>query len=63
MITRLWCIYQQRPLDHQGGSGGREIYAPEVVIWHDDDLIEQPVAENLKVLAGLRAAREALSAG
>jgi ketosteroid isomerase-like protein len=31
----------------------REIYAPDAVIWHNDDLIEQPVEENLKVLAGL----------
>jgi ketosteroid isomerase-like protein len=32
----------------------REIYAPDAVIWHNDDLIEQPVEENLKVLQGLR---------
>jgi ketosteroid isomerase-like protein len=31
----------------------REIYAPDAVIWHNDDLIEQPVEENLRVLAGL----------
>jgi len=31
----------------------REIYAPDAVIWHNDDLVEQPVEENLKVLAGL----------
>lgn len=31
----------------------REIYAPDAVIWHNDDLIEQPVDENLKVLAAL----------
>ena len=31
----------------------REIYAPDAVIWHNDDLIEQPVEENLKVLQGL----------
>ena len=31
----------------------REIYAPDALIWHNDDLIEQPVEENLKVLAGL----------
>jgi ketosteroid isomerase-like protein len=38
------------------------IYAPDAVIWHNDDLIEQPVEDNLKVLRGLhRAAREALS--
>ena len=32
----------------------REIYAPDAVIWHNDDLVEQPVEENLKVLQGLR---------
>ena len=31
----------------------REIYAPDAVIWHNDDLAEQPVGENLKVLQGL----------
>ena len=31
----------------------QEIYAPDAVIWHNDDLIEQPVDENLKVLRGL----------
>jgi ketosteroid isomerase-like protein len=31
----------------------REIYAPDAVIWHNDDLVEQPVEENLRVLAGL----------
>jgi len=31
----------------------RTIYAPDAVIWHNDDLIEQPVEENLKVLRGL----------
>jgi ketosteroid isomerase-like protein len=34
----------------------RAIYAPDAVIWHNDDLIEQPVEENLKVLAGLHKA-------
>jgi uncharacterized protein len=34
----------------------REIYAPDAVIWHNDDLIEQPVADNLRVLAGLHRA-------
>jgi uncharacterized protein len=33
-----------------------EIYAPDAVIWHNDDLIEQPVEENLKVLQGLHRA-------
>ena len=31
----------------------REIYAPDAVIWHNDDLIEQPVEDNLKTLRGL----------
>jgi ketosteroid isomerase-like protein len=34
----------------------QEIYAPDAVIWHNDDLIEQPVVENLKVLQGLHRA-------
>jgi hypothetical protein len=33
----------------------REIYAPDAVIWHNDDL-EQPVEHNLKVLQGLHRA-------
>jgi len=42
----------------EGGDIGtlREIYAPDAVIWHNDDLIEQPVEENLKVLQGLHRA-------
>src|SRR6478672_13565950 len=34
----------------------REIYAPDAVIWHNDDLLEQSVDDNLKVLQGLRRA-------
>jgi len=34
----------------------RAMYAPDAVIWHNDDLVEQPVEENLKVLAGLHRA-------
>ncbi len=34
----------------------REIYAPDAVIWHNDDLVEQPVEDNLKVLQGLHRA-------
>ena len=34
----------------------REIYAPDAVIWHNDDLVEQPVEDNLKVLRGLHRA-------
>jgi ketosteroid isomerase-like protein len=31
----------------------RSIYAPDAVIWHNDDLVEQPVEDNLRVLTGL----------
>ncbi len=34
----------------------REIYAPGALIWHNDDLLEQSVDDNLKVLAGLHRA-------
>ena len=34
----------------------REIYAPDAVIWHNDDLLEQSVEDNLKVLQGLHRA-------
>lgn len=34
----------------------REIYAPDAVIWHNDDLLEQSVQDNLAVLAGLHRA-------
>ena len=34
----------------------REIYAPDALIWHNDDLVEQPVDENLRVLQGLHRA-------
>ena len=34
----------------------REIYAPDAVIWHNDDLLEQSVDDNLKVLQGLHRA-------
>ena len=34
----------------------REIYAPDAVIWHNDDLIQQAVEDNLKVLQGLHRA-------
>jgi uncharacterized protein len=34
----------------------RALYAPDAVIWHNDDLIEQNVEENLKVLGGLQRA-------
>ena len=34
----------------------REIYAPDAVIWHNDDLLEQPVEENLKILGSMHRA-------
>jgi ketosteroid isomerase-like protein len=34
----------------------RAIYAPDAVIWHNDDLIEQSVDDNLRVLRGLHRA-------
>jgi ketosteroid isomerase-like protein len=34
----------------------RRLYAPDAVIWHNDDLIEQNVEDNLKVLTGLHRA-------
>lgn len=34
----------------------RAIYSPDALIWHNDDLIEQPVDDNLKILAGLHRA-------
>ena len=34
----------------------KAIYAPDCLIWHNDDLLEQPVEDNLKVLQGLHRA-------
>jgi uncharacterized protein len=34
----------------------RAIYAPDALIWHNDDLIDQSVEDNLRVLAGLHRA-------
>jgi uncharacterized protein len=34
----------------------RAIYAPDALIWHNDDLLEQTVEDNLKVLQGLHRA-------
>ncbi|HEY3907486.1 MAG TPA: nuclear transport factor 2 family protein [Streptosporangiaceae bacterium] len=34
----------------------RSIYSPDALIWHNDDLIEQSVDDNLRVLAGLHKA-------
>jgi ketosteroid isomerase-like protein len=34
----------------------KAMYAPDCLIWHNDDLLEQPVEDNLKVLAGLHRA-------
>ena len=41
----------------------REIYAPDAVIWHNDDLLEQPVEDNLKTLAITLASYESVSRG
>jgi len=38
----------------------REIYAPDALIWHNDDLLEQSVDDNLKVLQGLHRALSGL---
>jgi ketosteroid isomerase-like protein len=38
----------------------REIYSPDAVIWHNDDLVEQGVEDNLKILAGLQRAMSGL---
>ena len=38
----------------------KAIYAPDCLIWHNDDLLEQPVEDNLKVLAGLHRALSGL---
>ena len=34
----------------------RQIYAPDALIWHNDDLLEQSVDDNLTVLQGLHRA-------
>jgi ketosteroid isomerase-like protein len=34
----------------------RSIYSPDASIWHNDDLLEQPVEDNLRVRAGLHRA-------
>ena len=34
----------------------KAIYAPDCLIWHNDDLLEQSVEDNLKVLRGLHRA-------
>ena len=34
----------------------RAMYDPGCLIWHNDDLLEQPVEDNLKVLQGLHRA-------
>jgi uncharacterized protein len=38
----------------------REIYAPDALVWHNDDLLEQSVDDNLKVLQGLHRALSGL---
>lgn len=39
----------------------RELYTPDAVIWHNDDLLEQSVEDNLKVLRGLHGVLSELS--
>ena len=51
LVVRFFAAIEAGDLDTL-----REIYAPDAVIWHNDDLIEQPVDENLRVLQGLRRA-------
>jgi len=34
----------------------REIYAPDALIWHNDDLVDQSVEDNLRILQGLHRA-------
>src|SRR5215472_8562411 len=48
IVERFFAALEAGDID-----GVRAIYAPDAVIWHNDDLIEQPVEENLRVLAGL----------
>jgi ketosteroid isomerase-like protein len=48
IVERFFAALEAGDID-----GVRAIYAPDAVIWHNDDLIEQPVEQNLKVLAGL----------
>ena len=48
LIVRFFAALEEGDIDTL-----REIYATDAVIWHNDDLIEQSVEENLKVLRGL----------
>ena len=59
LVVRFFAALEDGDLDAL-----REIYAPDAVIWHNDDLIEQPIEEYLDSgkRAAIRAAREALSA-
>src|ERR1700684_2128950 len=51
LVVRFFAALEGGDIDAR-----REIYAPDAVIWHNDDLIEQPVEENLNVLRGLHRA-------
>ena len=50
-VTRFFAALEAGDID-----AVRAIYSPDALIWHNDDLIEQPVEQNLKVLAGLHKA-------
>lgn len=39
----------------------RALYTPDAVIWHNDDLLEQSVEDNLRVLGGLHRVLSDLS--
>jgi uncharacterized protein len=48
LVTRFFTALEAGDIDTV-----RAIYAPDALIWHNDDLVDQSVADNLKVLAGL----------
>ena len=50
-VTRFFAAIEAGDIDTV-----RAIYSPDALIWHNDDLIEQPVQDNLKILAGLHRA-------
>jgi ketosteroid isomerase-like protein len=51
LVTRFFAALEAGDID-----AVRAIYAPDAIIWHNDDLVEQPVEDNLRVLAGLHRA-------
>jgi ketosteroid isomerase-like protein len=55
LVNRFFAALEAGDIDTLRG-----IYAPDAVIWHNDDLIEQPVEDNLKVLRGLHRAMSGL---